>query len=142
MNRLGLSKSGQVLACKKDSDIVHLYKQADSIFLFTQEISFSQNVVTLKFSLDDQHLFIGLHGGGLIIFMDNGQEYALFQTINDASDQLSSIAMSKDCKLLISGSYDFKIRIYFYYNGQFVLNQTITATYRIRKVALSQNQLV
>ena len=98
-------------------------------------------ITPLKFSPDDRYLLVGLSNGEAKIFLDGGEEYALFQTLADGSGNIHGLSMSNDCRVLVTGSSKSQIRVYVYQNGKFTLHQTIDTAYRIHEVVLSQGQL-
>ena len=96
----------------------------------------------MRLSDDGQYLFFGLSIGHLKIYKDDGEEFLDFQTISDSSFKMEAVAMTPDSRTLATGTFDSKIRVYTLLDGAFTLQQTISESYDISEVHISQSHLL
>ena len=96
----------------------------------------------MRLSEDGQYLFVGSSLGHLKIYKDNGEEFLEFQTLRESSAKVEAVALTPDSELLAIGTFDSKIRVYSLLGGAFTLQQTISESYPISEVHISQSHLL
>ena len=75
------------------------------------------------------------------IYRDNGTQFVLLQTVSVAATRVEAIAITDDSKFLAVGSFDSNVRVYNFASGTLTLNQTISESFAIYEVAISQQYL-
>ena len=55
---------------------------------------------------------------------------------------MEAVAMTPDSKMLATGTFDSKIRVYTLLDGAFILQQTISELYDIYEVHINQSHLL
>ena len=124
-----------------DKNVVISKRASDGTYSVVQTITFPAAIIMASISLDGQTLAAGDTTKTEIYTYNSGTgQFDLAQTL-PAATSLSSGSMTDDAQWLVRRSDVSQVQVFKYDGSSFILNQTITVSYNIRRAKLSENHL-
>lgn len=135
---LTMSNNGKVIVSSSQEKTIIWMRNSSNEYIYKASLRIS--IYSVIVSEDAEIIISGLRNKIRIDKLNNDSQYELFQILEEHTEVVYALALSKDYKIIVSASFDKTIKIWkLNSNNEYVCTQTLKTKDKVSALAMSED---